>query len=113
MPHAVIEYSANLLNEIKIDALITSVYQGAFSSELFSPADIKVRALGFEHYFSGSHSEGFIHVNCKILSGRTQQQKDDLSKVILSELLLLKLESLSISVEVMDIDRESYNKKIS
>lgn len=52
----------------------------------------------------------FVHVTLKILSGRNTEQKLCLSGAVLESLKTLGLTSVSITVEVVDIDRGSYAK---
>jgi 5-carboxymethyl-2-hydroxymuconate isomerase len=119
MPHCVIEYSAELAQDINTQDLISQVFQAALESTLFAKNDIKVRATPFCDYQIGDASEGndtqqrFIHVCCKILSGRNVEQRQNLSQLVLSQLVKLNLNSVSMSVEIVDMERESYNKQVS
>lgn len=108
MPHCVVEHSINLDSNL----LIESVFQGALNSGLFEPdgSDIKVRALGYSSYMTGLRKTDFIHVALKILSGRTSEQKLSLSNAVIKELVALAFNDVSITVEVVDIDRSSYRK---
>jgi 5-carboxymethyl-2-hydroxymuconate isomerase len=49
----------------------------------------------------------------KILSGRNNQQKKQLTTIVLAHIKELSLTGCSISVEVVDIDKDSYAKFIS
>ncbi len=113
MPHCIIEYSANLAHTVKPSQLISAVYNGAFNAQLFEEHDIKVRAMCFDDYQSGSVKADFIHVIARILSGRSLEQRQSLSKAILAELKLLNCTATSLTVEVVDIERESYAKVIT
>jgi len=119
MPHCIIEYSAELTEEINIKELMSRVFEGAAKSALFSTTDIKVRAIAFCDYYAKSSSEDnenqqrFIHVCCKILSGRNLEQRQHLAKLLLSELVKLNISSVSLSVEIVDMERESYNKHVT
>lgn len=110
MPHCIIEHSA----EIDGQNLISLVYKGAFESGLFQSegSDIKVRAISYSNYQTGNVDIGFIHVTLKILSGRDAKQKSRLSQCVLEQLGRLSIIDCSISVEVVDIERESYAKMI-
>jgi len=110
MPHCVVEHSINLDS----DLLVQKVFLGALSTGLFEPdgSDIKVRALGYSSYMTGPKKSDFIHVALKILSGRTSEQKLSLSKAVIEELIALAYNDVSITVEVVDMDRDSYRKVI-
>ncbi len=55
----------------------------------------------------------FIHVCCKILSGRNLEQRQNLLQKALNQLNQLNLKWLSISVEIVEMELESYNKQVS
>jgi 5-carboxymethyl-2-hydroxymuconate isomerase len=55
----------------------------------------------------------FIHVCCKIISGRNLEQRNNLSETVLKNINTLAIKSVSISVEIVDMERESYNKRVS
>ncbi|MCO4798080.1 MAG: 5-carboxymethyl-2-hydroxymuconate Delta-isomerase [Colwelliaceae bacterium] len=111
MPHCIIEYSQELSQQINISQLNDSVFRGADASNLFTIDAIKVRALPYQDYIVGENEQGFIHVSAKILKGRTTEQKQLLSQAILSQILSLTIANVSVSVEVLDIDTDSYVKQ--
>jgi len=96
------------------ELLVQKVFLGALSVGLFEPngSDIKVRALGYNSYMIGPKKSDFIHVVLKILSGRTSEQKLSLSNAVIEELVALAYNDVSITVEVVDMDRDSYRKVI-
>ena len=107
MPHCIVEYSSC------IDAkLLKAIYDGAVKSTLFAVdgSDIKVRVIPYEDYTTGNLKLDFVHVQLRILSGRNSEQKSMLSESVLSEIKLLDMSDCSVSVEVVDMDRESYSK---
>jgi len=110
VPHCVIEHSAN----IDGNTLVPLVYKGALESNLFEAegSDIKIRALSYSNYQTGSVNINFVHVTLKILSGRNIEQKSMLSQLVLDQLKTLSMANCSISVEVADIERASYAKVI-
>lgn len=111
MPHCIVEHSASLDSEL----ILPLVFSGAMKSELFeiNGSDIKVRAITYHSYLTGSEKSDFVHVVLKILSGRSLEQKQMLSKSVLAQLQRLELKSCSLTVEVMDIERVSYSKLVS
>lgn len=116
MPHCIIEYSQELTQEVEVKSLISATFQGAVKSGLFATKDIKIRAIAYNDFYMESTSEvqkRFIHVCCKILSGRTLEQRQNLSQLILNQLKIPTIDNISISVEIVDMERESYNKHVS
>ncbi|MBA6231491.1 MULTISPECIES: 5-carboxymethyl-2-hydroxymuconate Delta-isomerase [unclassified Colwellia] len=118
MPHCIIEYSQELAQELDIKALMSCVFLAATQSALFSKGDIKVRAISYKDFYAEIENEAnnkqrFMHVCCKILSGRHLEQRQKLSELVLSQLNTFAIKSVSISVEIVDMERESYNKRVS
>lgn len=112
MPHCVIEYAKNLEDRVAIAELVASVHKGALSSELFEPESIKTRALPVEHYQIGMTDSLFVHVTLRILHGRNHNQKKDLSRLVLASVKPLLTGPISLSVEVVDIDKVCYSKAL-
>jgi 5-carboxymethyl-2-hydroxymuconate isomerase len=110
VPHCIIEHAASLSG----DRVMLRVYDAVKASGLFDPdgRDIKVRNLAYSHYWVGGEKSDFIHVVLKILAGRSAAQKQQLSHMVLTELSTLNLNRCALSVEVIDIDRDSYAKVI-
>ena len=108
MPHCIIEHSddldANKLNQL--------VFESARTSGLFSKdgKDIKVRSIAYSHYQVGSEKTSFVHVVMKILSGRTLLHKQTLSAEVMGAVMALEDFSGSVTVEVVDMEKDSYSK---
>ena len=119
MPHCIIEYSQELTQDLDMTTIMKAVFAGSVLSSLFSPADIKVRAMPYNDFYTenidktNKSQQRFIHVCCKILSGRNLEQRQNLSENILNQLTLLELKWISISVEIVEMELESYNKQVS
>lgn len=112
MPHCIVEYSEGLEKVIEPARLIVAVYQGALSSGLFEEQDIKTRALAYKRYQTGSVKKEFIHVEVKVLTGRIAEQRKMLSGFVLAELGSLGLTSVSLTVEVSELEKASYAKLV-
>ncbi|KHS82807.1 5-carboxymethyl-2-hydroxymuconate Delta-isomerase [Pectobacterium brasiliense] len=113
MPHCIAEHSS----DIDVNALLPAIYRGALESGLFASdgsdgSDIKVRSLAYDSYTTGGERASFIHVAIKVLSGRTEEQKSSLSNRVLQKIEALGLKNLSVTVEVIDMERLCYAKKI-
>ncbi len=112
MPHCIIDYSPEVAGQIDIDALIDAVHQGAMESDLFPEYDIKTRALAYPHHRTGQTRDSFVHVALHLLSGRSDAQKTMLSECVLGRIEPLLPGVVSVSVEILDIHRESYRKRV-
>lgn len=112
MPHCIIEYSKTLNRLVEARQLVEVVHKGVLESGLFEASHIRVRACMYEEHVIGYPVNDFIHVTLKILCGRNQQQKKNLTERVLDELDSIGLTSISLTVEVVDIERETYSRKI-
>ena len=112
MPHCIIEYSKTLNTRVEPGKLVEVVHESVLESGLFEANHIRVRAAAYEDHVIGYAVNDFIHVTLRILSGRNQQQKKELTERVLAALEMIGLTSISITVEVIDIDRETYSRKI-
>lgn len=109
MPHIIIELSDNLAQNAPF--IVERIQQSAVSCGLFDSASVKTRAQIYQHFVLGNHSDSFIHVQAKILSGRTDQQKQDLSDCLIDCLHHHWPKTGCLSVEIIDMDKNSYRKQ--
>ena len=112
MPHCLIDYSQDVTAEVEIKALLDAVLLGAMDSALFPEYDIKIRALEYQHHRTGQTRDSFVHVAVHLLSGRSDEQKSMLSECVLARVEPLLPQVISVSVEICDIHRESYHKRV-
>lgn len=110
MPHCIIEYSKTV--DIAPTQLVKAVHQAVLETALFDASHIKTRAMAYEHYELADDSKDFIHVTVRLHHGRTTQQKQQLTAVILQSLKQLNLTKITITVEAVDIDSNSYAKLV-
>jgi|TARA_R110000744_G_scaffold42931_1_gene96441 5-carboxymethyl-2-hydroxymuconate isomerase len=108
MPNFVIEYSATLSQQINEDTLIDSVFEGAKNSGHFPPEAIKIRTEKRSGFRLHGEQKDFLHISAHILSGRTDAQKSEISNAVLAPLKTLALQSVFVSVEIVDIHRASF-----
>ena len=112
MPHVIIDYSENVAEQILIDELIDAVHGASLDSGLFPEYDIKTRANGYRYHRTGSTRDDFVHVAVHMLDGRSDAQKSDLAEAILARIEPLLPDVASVGVEVIDIHRASYRKRV-
>lgn len=108
MPQFVIDCSATVLTQAPSSDILAAVFEVAKSTGLFKEADIKVRIRSFEEYVGGRAENDFLHVFAYILSGRTPEQKRDLSGRVVAKLAQLLPQLDVLSMNVSDFDRETY-----
>jgi 5-carboxymethyl-2-hydroxymuconate isomerase len=72
MPHLNIEYSANVAEELDIQALVDRIHEAALSTGIFPLGGVRTRAEARTHYriANGDPSAGYIHMIVRIGAGR-------------------------------------------
>ena len=84
----------------------------------FDPDQCKIRAIAYQNYIVGleKNDENFIHISIKILSGREVAIRKKLALQTLEytknfyKNLNLPKKRCDISVDVIEVDREVYQK---
>ena len=112
MPHCIVEYAKDLETDIDLTELMTTTHFSIFSSGIFEEEDIKTRLIPYEVYRTGTTAKPFVHITLRILPGRSEQQKDMLSELILHNVVSMFHSDIAISVEIEDINQQSYRKYV-
>ena len=111
MPHFVLDCTEPILEKYEPRKIIEEVLETAFATGLFEKNDIKVRLNPFKYSLVQSGNSDFIHVFGNIMEGRTDDQKANLSKMIVSKLNDLFPEIPIISINIRDFEKTSYFNK--
>jgi 5-carboxymethyl-2-hydroxymuconate isomerase len=113
MPHLIIEYSQPQAEPEQVETLLDAVHQAAAQTGLFEESHIRVRALPVVFYRTGGSDGHFIHAQLRIHAGRNEAQKRWLSGVVLDALKAQQWPAVSITVEVVELDRATYAKYVA
>jgi 5-carboxymethyl-2-hydroxymuconate isomerase len=72
LPHLIIEYSANIEDQIRLDELLDNLYATALTTGVFPLGGVRIRAHRTERYrIADKHPDnGFVHVTALIGHGR-------------------------------------------
>ena len=112
MPHIIVEYSDKLFEDMEVQPLLEVIHRSISYSGLFEESHIKTRAYPFKESTLAGGVSPYIHVQARIKSGRDASNKKALSEGILAGLKTLNIQASVITVEVIDMDRESYSKHV-
>ena len=114
MPHIILDCTHNVIKQQDPQKVLSSVFQAAYATGLFGKTAIKVRLNPFQYsLIQEEDTQDFIHVFAYIMEGRTAEQKQQLSKNIVTELTELYPNLNVISVQINDIEKATYcNKKL-
>jgi len=117
MPHLTLEYTANVGQPVDSGTVFLQIHRMLAEVGGVKIAHCKSRSRAVENFFiaEGGENAGFVHLDLRLLAGRSVQLKQELGTAALKILeqhfstALGKLE-LQITVSVIDIERETYFK---
>jgi 5-carboxymethyl-2-hydroxymuconate isomerase len=117
MPQIRIEYSGNIDSSFDARDFARQVHElvaATVDTELViaRPASSSCQTFLIG---DGSDDQAMIHVDVRILSGRTQPQKEQLGQAVLAALEQAIHKShlrLQLTVEVRELDRDNYHKRL-
>src|SRR5690606_34146848 len=112
MPHMVMEYSRSLEGLVDLRKMMDLAFEAGVRSEVMKAADIKVRAIPYDHVRLEGGLETFLHVSVFLLSGRTPEQKEHVSILMRDSLADAFPMIGSISIDIRDMDPVAYKKRV-
>ncbi len=112
MPHFIIEYGEALNGKKDKHGAMQIAFQCGEACGFIDPTDIKVRMRPYTDFFTGDGRTSFIHITVRLLSGRTTAQKENLSVALRDAFDARFPKVQSISIEICDMDRGSYKKRL-
>ena len=117
MPHCILEYSNNIVDQPDFRKLLLEVHEFLVSTGQFKLADIKSRVLCHDIFVigDGASDRAFVTMNVCMLGGRDDSVKTTVSKGVLQLLGMhfprtFAEKRCSITARITDIHRDSYGK---
>lgn len=118
MPHLIVEYSANLDNQIDILELVEAVHQAALRTGVFEVAAVRTRAERREYYViaDGHRDNAFVAISVRIAPGRPPETRKRLGQEIFDAACgylekVYERTPLAISLEVQEIENTAAFRK--
>lgn len=111
MPHFIIDCTERILEINEPKVVLKEVLETANSTGLFEKNDIKVRLNPYKYSLVQESDNDFIHVFGNIMEGRTDEQKANLSKLIVAKLKSMFPDVPIISINIRDFEKASYCNK--
>ncbi len=113
MPHVIIEHTESIAPAVRQSGLLKNVHLVVVNSGLFSADAVKSRAVSYQDVCWGKNAvpAEFAHVTVKILSGRTTEQKQQLSKAVFDALAAALPDVQKLSVDIHDMEKDTYFKR--
>ena len=109
MPHIIIEHSSNIDNKNDIIKLLPIIHDLLVSEISANINACKSRVYELDNYLVADNiKKSFIHITIKIMSGRSEEQKNNFGNILLKKLNdffkdLPNLSNLSISLEIAEL----------
>jgi 5-carboxymethyl-2-hydroxymuconate isomerase len=120
VPHLILEFSANVLDEPDHARLLLDLHQALAETGLFSLSDFKGRAVRHADFAvaEGSPDRAFVALNVQVLDGRSDEIKTRVAEICARILRAAYPRTaagrrLSLTVQVSDIHRASYHRETS
>ena len=120
MPHFVLEYSDNILEEVDFKDFFKKLHTLLVDVGPFNLSDVKSRAIRHQEFYvaNGQESNAFVHLTLSIFKGRDLSIRQAVGERILAFLkgqFARSFEELSCSftVEVKEMEKETYFKATS
>jgi 5-carboxymethyl-2-hydroxymuconate isomerase len=108
MPHFIVDCSEEILVSHSVETILKYLHQVANNTKLFDESDIKVRINPFKTFLVGNKKQPFIHVFAHIMEGRTDEEKTNLSTLMVKRLSMMFPVVEHISMNVVDFNKAGY-----
>ena len=111
MPHLIVEYSANLENQIDVLKLVETIHHAALKTGVFEVAAVRTRASRRDYYViaDGHRDNAFVAIMVRIAPGRLGQEIFDAACDYLQK--TYETTPIGISLEVQEIDNTAAFRK--
>lgn len=112
MPHAILEYSSNLSADMASGHLTDLVHEVMIQSGLFQTDSIKTRSCVVSDFRVGAKGRdgSFVYLSIALLDGRTLEQRQTLSDNLLKAIGPALAHVDQFTVEIREMDKETYRK---
>ncbi|HMN72885.1 MAG TPA: 5-carboxymethyl-2-hydroxymuconate Delta-isomerase [Rhodoblastus sp.] len=118
MPHVIVEYSANLEEDVAPRELIERVHATILGTGVFPIGGVRTRAERRDLYrvADGDPANAFCAILIRIGRGRDEETRKRVSQAVLATLAdvtaeAFKKRGLSLSVEIQEIDEAGATRK--
>jgi 5-carboxymethyl-2-hydroxymuconate isomerase len=113
MPHVICEYSANLDDEIRIDALLETLHGAMMRTRVAELAGLRTRADRRDHYRVADNdpANGFVNITVRVAKGRDAATRRLVAETVFAAAAkhlegMFATTPMALSVEVQEIDPE-------
>lgn len=113
MPHVIVDHAAGLENSHDFPALCRALFDAlAAHPAIPHPESLKIRTRPHECFVIGTAPQSFAHADLRLLPGRDDQTKADLTALVLNVMNDALPDVGSLTVECNDMHGPSYAKRV-
>ena len=113
MPHVICEYSANLEDKIRLDALLEVLHDAMMRTRAAELAGLRTRAARRDHFRVADNdpANGFVNITVRVAKGRPPETRKLIAETVFAAASkhlegVFATTPLALSVEVQEIDPE-------
>ena len=110
MPHFILEYSANLKDDLDLDGLFNALHETAMETGVFPLGGIRFRAVRCDDYLiaDADPDNAFVHMTAKIGRRRDPDVRQEVAEKIFNTLVdyldaLYRVRPLAVSFELTEL----------
>ena len=117
MPQITLQHSDELAINMNYEEFFSTIHNLLSDTADIDISNCKSRVIKVDNIYigDGDPDQRFVHLEVKLLEGRSKQLKDRIGKKLLNELKQVFVDSgdrgsVQITVEIIDINRDNYFK---
>ena len=110
MPHFILEYSANLEDDLDLDGLFNALHESAMETGVFPLGGIRFRAVRCDDYLiaDADPDNAFVHITAKIGRRRDPDVRQEVAEKMFNTLVeyldpLYQARPLAVSFELTEL----------
>lgn len=113
MPHLILEHSKSLADKYDLAQVSQDLFDAALASGQFADGKaIKSRTIASDNAVSGAANNEFAHLTLRLITGRSVETRKKLAEECLAVLEKHFAEVGSLSVQPLEIDPDTYAKRV-
>ncbi|MFI1799667.1 5-carboxymethyl-2-hydroxymuconate Delta-isomerase [Streptomyces sp. NPDC020379] len=119
MPHLMLEHSGNIREQVDVEGLFKELHAALSEVGGFRVQDFKSRAVRLHAFIGdGSYEQAFVNLDIRTFAGKPAEAKRRISQEALRVLgrhfhRTMSETSCDISVQITELNRESYSRSRS
>ncbi len=110
MPHIIVEYSQGLKSAFSIASMLKDLHNSIDGMHGVTLDRIKTRAHAAEDFLVGEDDQfaGFVHIDLRLMPGRTDEQRRELSEALLKAAKPHLVKRVALTIETSELHGPSY-----